>query len=36
MNASIWSDMFYLTLPVVEEVVRPNAVTSISASTATT
>ena len=22
MNASIWPDMFYLTLPVVEEVVR--------------
>lgn len=23
MNASIWSDMFYLTLPVMEKVVRP-------------
>jgi hypothetical protein len=36
MNPSIWSDMFYLTLPVVEEAVRPNAATSISASPATT
>jgi hypothetical protein len=24
MNASIWSDMLYLTLPVVEKVVRPS------------
>ena len=23
MNASIWSDMLYLTLPVVEKVVQP-------------